>query len=225
MYKILFIEDNDAYREKIASILRENNYFVDTADNPILGIQLFAKNKYDLVISDLMMSQMDGLVLISTLKGINPNIKTVILTGEPTDDTELSSIELHVDKYLVKESSIKVLLKYVKIILEKEGSVIHTGEQKLESRIEKIIMYLSSRTVYKNGELVDVTRKEFEVLKYFLENKGVALSREVIIETLWNGDIEQVDTRAIDVHIKKLRAKLNLFSIMSVRGYGYKWNE
>ena len=84
---------------------------------------------------------------------------------------------------------------------------------------------LDSREVFKNGDPIEVTRKEYDLLVLFLENKGVALNRETISEKIWTTDIEDIDLRAIDGHIKRLRAKLKLFSIVSVRGYGYKWNE
>ena len=129
------------------------------------------------------------------------------------------------NRYLSKDKSIHVLVKYAEELLYAVQDVSSAGEKRLISKEERIMVYLDSREVYKNGEPVEVTRKEYDLLVLFLENKGIALNRETISEKIWTTDIEDIDLRAIDGHIKRLRAKLKLFSIVSVRGYGYKWNE
>ena len=225
MYRILLVEDNTEYAGSLIKALEMKKYELKYVESPIAALTEFAKYPYDLVISDYMMPGMNGIELLAALKDIKPEVKCIILTGFPQEEAELEALDLHVNRYLSKDKSIHVLVKYAEELLYEVQDVSSGGEKRLISKDERIMVDLDSREVYKNGELVEVTRKEYDLLVLFMENKGVALNRETISEKIWTTDIEDIDLRAIDGHIKRLRAKLKLFSIVSVRGYGYKWNE
>jgi Response regulators consisting of a CheY-like receiver domain and a winged-helix DNA-binding domain len=221
--KILLVEDNTTYAAKIAKILKNVGYQVDVVNDPLDGIAFFAKNSYDMVISDLKMETMSGVKLLSAIKKIDDKIKTIILTANPTPDSELEALNIYVDRYLVKEVRTDVLLKYIEQILRVENNFEKT--KIFISKNENISISMKSREVYKNNEKIVLTKKEFELLCYFLDNKGSAISREEFIKNLWKVPITSIDERVVDVHIKTLRKKLKCHSIISLRGFGYMWDE
>ncbi|QIK69212.1 response regulator transcription factor [Erysipelothrix sp. HDW6C] len=222
MNEILIVEDNIEYLHLLERILKRNGYEVDTADNPITGLELLAKHKYDLLISDLYLETIDGIQLITAAKNIDSDIKAIILTGKPGDGTELAAVENNVDLYLEKSKSMDLVLKYIEQVLKnKVGSTAQ--EMILQSKQQKLIVNLKTHEVRRDGVLIDLTPIEFHILQMFLERKNEKLTREEIIETVWG--TEETGLRIIDVHIKNLRDKLNVFSIVTVRGCGYKWNE
>lgn len=226
MYKILFVEDDLNYARALEKVFKQNQYDVVSVDTPVSAIAEVAKESYDLVVSDYMMPQMNGIKLITMLKEIDNNLKSILLTGFSEEEVELEALDINVDAFLCKDKSTTIIMKYVESLLEKSGYAQQYGQQRLTSKEENLMIDNVKHEVFKNGELViDITSKEYGMLVMFLENKGVALSREKIAEALWTTDIEEIDLRVIDGHIKRLRKKLRLFSIVSVRGYGYKWNE
>lgn len=224
MYKILLVDDSVDYATKLSDFLREEGYLVTVVNDPITGIEQFAKSSYDLVISDFRMDHMDGVRFLSTVKSINPEIKCILLTGFLTEDTELRALDHYVDKYMEKEKSLVILLKHIEQTLSEKNEK-GEGNSTLVSSVENIMVDLKAHKVYMDNQEITLTRKEFELLQLFLENKGVAFTREEIVEKLWTSEIEMLDPRAVDKHIQRLREKINCFSIISIRGYGYKWNE
>lgn len=226
MGKILFLEDNQEYRQALKKVLEGNGHQVDTVDNSEDGIGLFANNTYDLVISDLFLPDINGVQFLAYIKKINSNVKTIILTGDETDETHLNALDMNVDQYLVKNIRLEILLKHIDILINK---VNVESKQVLPailiSKEEGLELDIYARTITQHGQKVHITFKEFEILKLLLSNKGVAVSREEILEHAWDDNEMDVDMRIIDGHIKKLRRKLKLQSIWSVRGYGYKWEE
>lgn len=223
MEKILLVDDQDRYRNFLEKIITEEGYEVDAVDNPITAIEYLAKDEYDLVISDLRMKEMDGLRLVGSAKNIQPNIRTIILTGEPDEETEIQSLNDEVDVYIVKEKGMNVILEYIKKVLSRESNPTQKGI--LRSRNNNIVVNTREHKVYKKDIEVDLTPKEFELLRLLLENKNKILSRDEIIEQIWLVDPTEIEERVVDVHMKNLRDKLGVFSIVTIRGYGYKWNE
>lgn len=223
MKKILFIEDDHDYREAITAVLENAGYHVDSTESPIDGMELFALKEYDLVISDLVLAEIDGIRFLSYIKKLNPTIRTMILTAEPTMDSELAALDIYVDKYLVKETRVDVLLRYISVLLEQGQLEIPQYHRVLKAPEEALELNMLGRKVTKHGEEVKLTPKEFEILRVLLLNRGRALTRDEILEEVWDKN-EDIDIRVIDVHVKKLRKKLKLQSIISVHGYGYKWD-
>lgn len=225
MKRILFVEDDASYREIIVKALEKNDYIVDGVASPIDGMEYFALKEYDLVISDLMLNEIDGIRFLTYIKRLNPIVKTMILTAEPSMESELAALDIYVDKYLVKETRMNVLLKYIHILLEEGTNRISQHKRILKAPEEGLLIDVLGRKVLKDDELVKLTVKEFEILRLLLSNRGTALTREEIIEKVWDTEHESIDVRVIDVHIKKIRQKLKLQAIVSVRGYGYKWDD
>lgn len=224
MERILLVEDEQIYRDLLKKIITEKGYAVVAVDNPISGVEELVRNSYDLVISDLRMKEMDGIRFINTAKTIQENIKTIILTGAPDEESEMDAIDNQVDMYLVKEKGKNVLLKYIDLVLQKEMGNADNSDI-LRSKVENIMLDKKTHKVFKQEEELELTRIEFELLKLLLENKDKVMTRAEIIEKVWLISAEEVESRIVDVHMKNLRDKLQTFSIVTIRGYGYKWNE
>lgn len=225
--KILVVDDSDDYRETVVKILKNEGYQVDSVAEPLVGIEYFATNTYDLVISDYVMDMMDGVRFLQSIKKINPNIKTIMLTGKSNETRELESLSISINEYLVKEKSLEVILRYVKRVLELPTVTepTHVKIESLVSKTEDIELNLNTLQVFKHGQEISLTQKEFLILKLLLENKNVALSREAILNDIWSQSIEGVDSRTVDSHVKNLRIKIKCFSISTIRSFGYRWNE
>lgn len=221
---ILFVEDDNEYRSSLTKILKDEGYRVDSVGSPLEAIELFATNKFDLVISDLVMEELNGIQFLKYIKKVNPHMKTIILTADPTNDTELAALDIFVDKYLMKGASYPVLLKHIENLLAQQSGIAgNRMVSKIEYVPENLVVNFLSRTVTKNGEQINITTKEFDILKVLLLNKGTALNREEIIEQIWDNAYENIDERVVDVHIRSIRKKLRTQAILSIRGYGYKW--
>lgn len=224
MKRILFIEDDHSYRSLLKDQLIKSGFEVDAFDNPVKGLEMVAVNKYDLVISDLMLPIMSGVMFTEAVKNIDPNMLCIILTGSPDDDLELIAIKNNIDLYIEKTKTFPVILEYINRLL-KENKKVEVKEVNLYSKHENIFMDVDAHEVYKDEVLVELTPIEYEILKLLLKNKNQVISRDDFIEKVWQESIDEVSPRIVDSHVKRLRDKIRAFSIMTVRGYGYKWNE
>lgn len=223
--RILVVDDDKEYTSQLASQLRKEGYKVECFGDPVKAISVFIRKPYDIVISEYQIKSMDSFQMLGIMRGIIPSLHFIVLTNCIDETVELQSIEFGVDQFINKQKSLGVIVKYINDVLSKDDSHRYGTPHKLISYDDGIIVDTRKREVYKGDQLVDVTKKEYELLILFLSNKGVALSRETIAERLWTTEIEDIDLRVIDGHINRLRAKLDLFCINAVRGYGYKWCE
>lgn len=219
------MDEDEHYADRLGQMITQQGYVTTHLTSPIKAVAEFSKKDYDLVISAYSMEEMDGIKLLTILKEIHPYLCSIILTTFPSDEVEMEAIEKDVNYCFTKDKNIEVLFKYIQSLLKKEQRKKEATTNILSSSIEQISVDTRQRVVIKDNKPVSLTTKEYELLVLFLKNKGIALSREEIAEELWSKDIETIDLRVIDGHIKRLRSKLSLFSISSVRGYGYKWSE
>jgi len=221
---ILIVEDNKQYAKKIEQLLQDEGHNVDVAYDSLTGIEQVTKMEYDLVISDLMLDGIDGNRFLTFVKRTRPNMRTIILTGRPTFDTEKEALDNDIDYYLSKEIRLDILLSYINraLVVSKKQQDMQT---RIISKLENVELNLKARTVKKAGQEIALTQKEFGILYLLLSNMGNAVSRESFIEELWDYRFENIEERVVDVHIKALRKKLQVSVIVSVRGYGYKWDE
>lgn len=201
MAKIILVEDQKEYREYLSQFLIKEGFNVSDA---ITGIELLAKNKYDLIITDLHLDVVDGVRLIGTAKEIHPDIKTMIITDESANASELAALRVNVDVYLEKNRSIDVILAYVNKLIKKKKEV-EKELVVLHSKEEELTMDLKSHTVVHHGNLIDLTPKEFEVLRIFLTKMNSVVSRDEMISIVWNEEVISDDSRVVDVHVQKLR--------------------
>jgi Response regulators consisting of a CheY-like receiver domain and a winged-helix DNA-binding domain len=222
--RILLVEDDKEYREFFAKLLMNERYYVDAVESALEAMEYFTLNRYDLIISDLIMEGVSGIQLFRYIKKTDVEVKTIILTADPTNDTEIEALDIYVDKYLVKGTPFEVLLKHIEHLLAIPPRASRKGKRRIFYEPEKIELDMMTRVVKRNDEKVNITTREFDVLCVLMENMGGALSREEIIAQIWDETYEKIHVRVIDVHIRSLRKKLKTQAILSIRGYGYKWD-
>lgn len=218
--KILLVDDEPRLRKMVKDFLKRAEYDVVEAENGRQALDIFfSDSQIDLVILDVMMPEMNGWEVCREIRQ-ESKVPIIMLTAKNGENDELQGFELGADEYISKPFSNKILVARVGAILRRTGG---TESDELCSggiRIDKI-----AHQVYVGDQEVDLSFKEFELLCYFLENKGVALSRERILNNVWNYDYYG-DARTIDTHVKKLRNKLGKYgdSIVTIRGMGYKYD-
>lgn len=217
--KIMVVDDEERMRKLVGDFLKRKGYEVLEAANGQEAIMLFAMHEdLSLIILDVMMPVMDG---YQTLKKIREtsNIPVIMLTAKSSEQDELQGFELGVDEYITKPFSPKILVARVEAILRR--SVQEETVDQLS--YGGITIDKNAHQVMVDGDVLDLSFKEFELLTYFMENKGVALSREKILNSVWNYDYFG-DARTIDTHVKKLRSKMGSKGdmIKTIWGLGYK---
>ena len=218
--KILVIDDESRMRKLVKDFLSKKGYEVMEAADGEAAIDIFYEHKdIALLILDLMMPKMDGWQVCREIRKTS-KVPIIMLTAKSDEKDELLGFELGVDEYITKPFSPKILVARVEAILRRsnalpEDGVIHVGD---------IVMDKAAHEVMVDGKPVELSFKEFELLAYFIENQGIALSRERILNNVWNYDYFG-DARTIDTHVKKLRSKLGDKGeyIKTIWGMGYKF--
>ena len=217
--KILVVDDESRMRKLVHDFLQRKGYQVLEAENGEQAIDIFCSEKeIDLIILDAMMPKMDGWQVCREIRKMS-KVPIVMLTARADEQDELLGFELGVDEYISKPFSPKILTARVEAILRRSGG----GEETDVITINGIELDKVAHTVKVDGQPVELSFKEFELLLYFMENKGIALSREKILNNVWNYDYFG-DARTIDTHVKKLRSKLGERgdAIKTIWGLGYK---
>ena len=217
--KILVVDDESRMRKLVHDFLAKQGYVVLEAENGEEAVDIFFSDKnIDLIILDVMMPKMDGWQVCREIRQYS-NVPIIMLTAKSDERDELMGFTLGVDEYISKPFSPKILVARVEAILRRANA---TQEEAME--IGGIVLDKSAHSVKIDGQPVDLSVKEFELLEYFLTNKGVALSREKILNNVWNYDYFG-DARTIDTHVKKLRSKMGEKGdyIKTIWGMGYKF--
>lgn len=218
--KILVVDDESRMRKLVRDFLVKGGYAVLEAEDGAQAVEIFfEQNDIALIILDVMMPKMDGWQVCREIREYS-KVPIIMLTAKSDERDELQGFELGVDEYISKPFSPKILVARVEAILRRTGQ---TGaEEVLEA--EGICIDKAAHSVTVDGEQIELSYKEFELLTYFVENKGIALSREKILNSVWNYDYFG-DARTIDTHVKKLRSKLGNKGdlIKTIWGMGYKF--
>lgn len=219
--KILVVDDESRMRKLVKDFLTREGYMVLEAGDGMEALDIFYENKdISLIILDVMMPKMDGWQVCREIRGLPSDVPIIMLTARSEERDELQGFDLGVDEYISKPFSPKILVARVGAILRRTGESSN-GEIMESGGIE---VDKTAHTVKLDGEMLDLSFKEFELLTYFMENKGIALSREKILNNVWNYDYFG-DARTIDTHVKKLRSKLGDKGdyIKTIWGMGYKF--
>ena len=217
--KVLMVDDEARMRKLVEDFLAIKGYKVIEAEDGEQAVDIFFKEKdIGLVILDVMMPKMDGWEVCRTLRRYS-QVPIIMLTARSEERDELLGFELGVDEYISKPFSPKILVARIEAILRRGNA--GTGEilEAAGIRVDK-----DAHEASVDGQPVDLSNKEFELLTYFMENQGMALSREKILNNVWNYDYFG-DARTIDTHVKKLRSKLGEKGelIKTIWGMGYKF--
>lgn len=220
--KILVADDESRMRKLVKDFLLKSNFEVLEAEDGSQALDLFYATKdIALIILDVMMPRMDGFEVCREIRQTS-QVPIIMLTAKGDERDELQGFQLGVDEYITKPFSPKILVARVEAVLrrtnkEEETELLEYGG---------IVVDKTAHSVTIDGKPVDLSFKEFELLTYFMENKGIALSREKILNHVWNYDYFG-DARTIDTHVKKLRSKLGDKGdlIKTIWGVGYKMGE
>lgn len=214
---ILVVDDEILIRKVIREYLESENYKVLEAENGLDALRVLTSNKVDLIILDIMMPKMDGFACLEEIRKTK-DIPVIMLSAMKEETDKLNSFNLGVDDYVTKPFSPKELIARVKAHLKRtiKNEEVYTYKD--------LIVDYKGRKVTINGKSVSLTPKEYELLTYFIKNKGIALSREQLLNSVWDYDYYG-DDRTVDTHIKMLRKNLGVYRdlIKTVREVGYKY--
>ena len=218
--KILVVDDESRMRKLVRDFLVKKDFIVLEAEDGAQAVDIFFSTKdISLIILDVMMPKMDGWQVCREIREMS-DVPIIMLTAKSDERDELLGFDLGVDEYISKPFSPKILVARVEAILRRsnllnDDSIITAGE---------ITLNKSAHEVTVAGKPIELSFKEFELLNYFMDNQGLALSREKILNSVWNYDYFG-DARTIDTHVKKLRSKLGRQGdyIKTIWGMGYKF--
>ena len=217
---VLMVEDDNKLREVLTKFLSKNDYEVLAAENGKVGLELFYENSknLDIVLLDGMLPDIDGVDVLKEIRE-HSQVPVIMLTARESEEDQLNGLNNGADNYITKPFLMKVLFVHMDKLIQRNGNedtdVIEKGALKLEKQFRK---------AYINGEFVDTTPKEFDLLVYMCENEKVVLKRENILDAVWGFDYDG-DMRTVDTLVKQLRKKMTdkYPYITSVYGVGYRF--
>ncbi|MDK0905221.1 response regulator transcription factor [Clostridium perfringens] len=223
--KVLIVDDEEHIRELIKFNLKKEGYDTEVAINGVEALNIIREIKFDLILLDLMLPEIDGLEVCKEIRRNEEtsDIPVMMITAKGEEFDKVLGLELGADDYITKPFSIRELMARVKALLrrsnvKKEENIIKFGD---------VVVNFKTREVTKGTENVELTLKEFELLKLLIKNKGNILTRELLLDKIWGYEYIG-ETRTVDVHIRHLRKKIesddkNPQYIQTIRGVGYKF--
>lgn len=221
--KVLLVEDESLIREIVGDYFEREQWTVYEAENGVQALELLEKLSVDLVILDLLMPEMDGWTVCRQLRARSA-VPIIIVTAKSEEDDKMLGFELGADDYVTKPFSPKVLVARAKSLMKRiEGTV---GKEDHLISFGRIVINRRARRVDMNGQEIELSPKEYDLLLYLIKNEGIVLARETILDHVWGFDYFG-DMRVVDTHIKKLRGKLGSEArhIRTVIRSGYKFEE
>lgn len=216
---ILIVDDEERMRFLIDAYLKKEGFNVIQAENGKDALKIFKENIVELVVLDIMMPVMDGWTTCKEIRKIS-QVPVIMLTAKAEDEDQILGFELGTDNYVTKPFSPKLLVAKVKALLKRA----YPDESNQDNFFDGLYINEKAHETKVNDEDIYLSPKEFELLSYFVKNKGMVLSREQILDSVWGMDYYG-DLRTVDTHIKRLREKLGekAYLISTVRGTGYKF--
>ncbi len=218
MSKFLIVDDESKIRDVVKEYAKVSGFECDEAENGLKAIEMVADNDYDVVVLDIMMPEMDGYTACKEIKKMK-DVPVIMLSARVEEHDKLTGFELGIDDYVTKPFSPKELMARIKAVSER-------GKKKKNEvyAYEGLKVDLTGRTIEVDEERVSLTPKEFDLLVFLMEHKDQALSRDVLLDKVWNYNYYG-DYRTVDTHIKMLRQNLGEYRkfIVTVRGIGYKF--
>lgn len=223
MAKLLIVDDEINIRELVKKYATFEKFESDTAENGLIAIDLVKKNKYDLIIMDIMMPELDGFSAVKEIRKFS-DVPIIMLSARSEEYDKLYGFDLGIDDYVTKPFSPKELMMRINVIINR---VNRHFNKKVENEIwiyKNLKIDLDARIVYLEDNKIDLTNKEFELLTYFTKNPNIAITREQLLEKIW-GDNFDGDDRTLDSHIKSLRKKIGVYAdnIITLRRVGYRF--
>ena len=217
--KILVIEDDRDIEELLQFFLEDNGYQVAIARDGLEGITMFREGGFSLILLDIMLPKIDGYAVCELLRK-ESDIPIIMVTALSDEEDQMKGLDLLADDYITKPFSMPVLLRKI-------GAVLRRSQRNQKGEANRMLLYqqlrldLDNYQVFVAGEETSLTKREFEILKMLLENQGKVMTREILLEQLWQYEFYGND-RVVDNHIKNLRRKLGGSYIETVKGVGYR---
>ncbi len=223
MYSILVVDDEEKIRTVIRKYAEFEGYGITEASNGIEAIELCRTGDFNLVILDIMMPELDGFTVCKQIREIR-EIPIIMLSARGEEYDKIHGFELGIDDYVVKPFSPKELMMRVKVVISRNQNKLGKSDSHDVFEAEGLNIDFTSRIVKVNGEKVELTPKEYDLLFYMVINRGIALSREKLINEVWGYDYYG-DDRTLDTHIKLLRSSLKEYRkfLVTLRGVGYRF--
>lgn len=218
MQNILIVEDDLDIQELLREFLKEAGYEVMTASDGIEAMELFAKNKYDLILLDIMLPKIDGFGVCELIRK-QSQVPIIMLTALGGEEEQIRGLDLQVDDYITKPFSVPILIRKIAAVLRRSGQTQDEGHKTIA--YQNLLLDLDNYTAMVDGTAYELTQREFEVLRELLTHQGRIMTRQNLLDKLWRYDFYG-DERVVDTHIKNLRKKLGIEFIQTVRGVGYK---
>lgn len=225
MKKILIIEDEESIRGFLKINLKRNGYEVIEADNGELGVKLALKEKPAIIILDVMLPGIDGFKVCKIIRNEDEKVGIIMLTAKSQDLDKIMGLEYGADDYIIKPFNPMELLLRIKALLRRisdyeENKGIIQGKFKLD---------IYAKRIFKNNKEIDLTPKEYSIIKLFIENPNKAFSRDELMDLVWGEDYIG-DPKIVDVNIRRLRSKIECSSlnekfIETIWGFGYRWRD
>lgn len=217
--KILVIEDDRDIEELLQFFLEDNGYQVAIARDGLEGITMFREGGFSLILLDIMLPKIDGYAVCELVRK-ESDIPIIMVTALSDEEDQMKGLDLLADDYIIKPFSMPVLLRKI-------GAVLRRSQRNQKGEANRMLLYqqlrldLDNYQVFVAGEETSLTKREFEILKMLLENQGKVMTREILLEQLWQYEFYGND-RVVDNHIKNLRRKLGGSYIETVKGVGYR---
>ncbi len=218
--KVLIVDDEEMIRNVLKEYVEFEGNEAYEAEDGMQAVRMCKDEDYDVILMDVMMPRLDGFSAVKEIKKFKKDIPVIMLSARGEEYDKLFGFELGVDDYVTKPFSPKEVMARINAVTKRQKSTTESDVYKFEG----LTVDVSGRAVYVDGEKAELTPKEYEILFYFIKNKGIALSREKLLMDVWGFDFYG-DDRTVDTHIKMLRANLKQYRkfIITLRGMGYKF--
>lgn len=225
--RVLVIEDEDSIRKFITINLIRSDFKVFEAASGEEGLKIVQKEDPEVVVLDIMLPGIDGFQVCRKIRGIKSDSIIIMLTARDQDMDKIMGLELGADDYMVKPFNPLELIARIRAVLRRYGMTSYKNKESIKN--EDFIIDFKSQKFFKGNKEIEVTPREFSILKIFMENPGTALSRDAILDAVW-GKNYFGDIKTVDVHIRRLREKIEDIPsepqyIETVWGYGYRWRK
>ena len=225
MKKILIIEDEESIRGFLKINLKRNGYEVIEADNGELGVKLALKEKPAIIILDVMLPGIDGFKVCKIIRNEDEKVGIIMLTAKIQDLDKIMGLEYGADDFIIKPFNPMELLLRIKVLLRR----ISDYEEKKGIIQGKFKLDIYAKRIFKNNKEIDLTPKEYSIIKLFIENPNKAFSRDELMDLVWGEDYIG-DPKIVDVNIRRLRSKIECSSlnekfIETIWGFGYRWRD
>ena len=225
MQKILIVEDDLAIQALLHDFIQEAGYEVTLASDGVEALSYFSERGFDLVLLDIMLPKIDGYGVCEVIRR-KSNIPIVMLTALDAEENQIKGLDLEADDYITKPFKLGVLVSRVNALLRRAKD-FSSADTQLESNGMKVLLLQGQ--AFKNGKLLDLTAAEYKLLCLFMRNSNMVLTKEQILDKLWDCDGNYIDSSTLTVYMRRLRIKIEdnpsePQMLLTVRGMGYKWN-